>query len=373
MGMDKSGAAAGGRVVFLDWLRAIACFMVVAVHACEPYYFGADGNVFIESKAAGFWASFVDSAVRSCVPLFVVTSSYLLFPLSCRTGEFFKRRLVRVLVPCAVWACAYTAAWGEWAKLPFNFPFAGGHLWFVYMLVGLYLAMPLLSPWAEKAQEREVRGWLMLWLATTLFPFIRRFWLAKFGAPEFGATPFLWGEAPWNRFGAFHYVSGFAGYMLLGFYFRKFVPRLDWRRTLAIAAPLWLAGFAITWGFFYFRIPAAQGYPVARPYAFAVDLETSWEFCGTGVALMTAACFLLARKLEFAGGFYRRVVRPLSEASYGTYLLHMFILVQAVAFFRRHLPPGASIAATAATTYVLASLASALLRRIPFVGRFIVG
>ena len=44
---------------------------------------------------------------------------------------------------------------------------------------------------------------------------------AKFGAPEFGPTPFLWGEAPWNHFGAFYYVSGFSGYMLLGFYFRK--------------------------------------------------------------------------------------------------------------------------------------------------------
>lgn len=27
------------RVVFLDWLRVIACLMVMVVHACEAYYF----------------------------------------------------------------------------------------------------------------------------------------------------------------------------------------------------------------------------------------------------------------------------------------------------------------------------------------------
>ena len=161
--------------------------------------------------------------------------------------------------------------------------------------------------------------------------------------------------------------------MLLGFYFRKFVPQLDWRKTLSIATPLWVAGMAIVWGFFYFRIPDAQGYPVLRPYAFAVDLETSWEFCGFGVALMAVAYFLLIRKLNFSGGFYRRIVRPLSEASYGAYLLHMLILVPVVGCFRQHLSPAATMIAAAVATYVLASAAGVVLRRIPFVGRFIVG
>ena len=371
--MDEGTRGGGERVVFLDWLRIIACFMVMGVHACEPFYFDAEGNTFILSKSAAFWSSWIDAMFHCCVPLFVMASSYLLFPVTRPTGEFFKRRFVRVFVPYVVWQCIYTAAWGEWGRLPFNFPFAGGHLWFVYMLIGLYLLMPLLSPWAEKASKKEVHGWLILWFVTTLFPFIRRFWLAMFGAPEFGAVPFLWGEAPWNHFGAFYYVSGFFGYMLLGFYFRKFVQQLSWRRTLAVATPLWVVGMAIVWGFFYFRIPDAAGYPVKRPYAFAVDLETSWEFCGLGIAFMTIAYFLVIRKFDFAGGFYRRVVRPLSEASYGTYLLHMLVLVPVVAYYRQFLSPPVTMVATTVTTYILASAAGLLLRRIPLVGRFIVG
>ena len=88
---------------------------------------------------------------------------------------------------------------------------------------------------------------------------------------------------------------------------------------------------------------------------------------------MTVAYFLLIRKLNFSGGFYRRVVRPLSEASYGTYLLHMLILVPVVGCFRQHLPPAATMIAAAVATYVLASAAGVALRRIPFIGRFIVG
>lgn len=85
-----TGRATGGRVVFLDWLRVIACFMVMVVHACEPYYFDDDGNTFFGTESAAFWSSLIDSVVRCCVPLFVMASSYLLFPVTRPTGEFLR-------------------------------------------------------------------------------------------------------------------------------------------------------------------------------------------------------------------------------------------------------------------------------------------
>ena len=248
----------GNRIVFLDWLRIIACFMVMVIHSSEPFYLGGEApNITsIANKWDAIWISIVESVCRVCVPLFVMASSYLLFPLKKPTGEFFRRRLARILVPFIVWACAYVWWFGDsWGKACFNFPDAGGHLWFVPMLLGLYLLMPLLSPWAEKVTERELRGWLILWLVTTTFPYLRRVWTALYGDPSFGAVPYLYGECPWNMFGMFHYVSGFIGYMLLGFWFRRFAPDFSWRRTLAVAVPLWLVGAAIIGGGFYFRIP----------------------------------------------------------------------------------------------------------------------
>lgn len=394
------------RIVFLDWLRVIACFLVMLVHACEAFYFNDAGETCFRSLSDARWACGLDSPCRAAVPLFVMTSSFLLFPLRRSTGEFFRRRLVRVLVPFLIWSgvyivwnaltfaggvsCDFRSLGTNALRMLFNFPMTtGGHLWFVPMLLGLYLLMPLLSPWAERATEREVRGWLLLWFATTTFPFVRKlwavlfasgvdsasgtYWAHTFGSPGFDNLPFLWGECPWNGFGTFQYVSGFFGYLLLGLYFRRFLPPLDWRRTLAWAIPLWCAGCAVVGGFFYFRIPFDGAFPLTRPYSLAVDLETSWEFCSAGVALTVVAYFLVMRKFTANGTFYRRVVRPLSEASYGTYLMHMLILAPVVGCLRTHLNTPLTIFATAVSTYCLASAASCALRKIPRIGTLVVG
>ena len=34
------------RIVFLDYLRVLACLMVMVVHACEPFYLGGEGTFF---------------------------------------------------------------------------------------------------------------------------------------------------------------------------------------------------------------------------------------------------------------------------------------------------------------------------------------
>ena len=365
----------GERVVFLDYLRCVACLMVMVVHACETFYFGDDGGLQFLSRGDMFWSTFVDSSVRASVPLFVMASSYLLFPLSKPTGEFFRRRLARVLVPFAIWAAAYTVWWhGDWRQLLFNFPMAvGGHLWFVPMLLGLYLLMPLLSPWAEKATARELRGWIAVWLFTASFPFLRMLARDVLGAPGYGIDQSLYGECPWNSFGMFHYVSGFFGYLLLGFYARKFLPRLSWRATLAAAIPLWTVGMAIVWLGFYSRIPFSGTFPVKGTYAQVVDLEHSWEFCGTGVAMTVAAYFLVLRKFDWRGWLYGHVVRPVSEASYGMYLMHMIILTPVAAWLHPRLGNPACILAIAVATYAVAAVASVAVRRVPFVGKWLCG
>ena len=389
------------RIVFLDYLRFFACLMVMLVHSCEPFYFNDAGELCFRSAGDAFWACWIDSAVRAAVPLFVMASAYLLLPLRIPAGEFFRRRLVRVVVPFALWCAVYIVFGGfsvrdgfDWraiganfGRFLFNFPMTtGGHLWFVPMLLGLYLLMPILSPWAERASEREVRGWLALWLFTTALPFVRKlwavlfasgadavsgqYWAHAFGLANFDDIPFLWGECGWNGFGALYYASGFVGYLLLGLYFRKFAPASG-RRTLALAVPLWLAGYAIVGSFFYFRIPGGGEFPVTRPYAAAVDLETSWEFCSLGVALTVAAYFLVLRRFQSAGGLYRRLVRPFAEASYCTYLLHMLILSPVHAALRPHVPTPACIVLTALVTFVAASLAAMALRRVPGLGRWV--
>ena len=362
------------RIVFLDCLRVIACFMVMAIHACEPFYLGGDEGTYIADRVDAVWVTLTEVFCRVCVPLFVMASSYLLFPLQKPAGEFFRRRLGRIAVPFVLWSCAYT--WwfkGDFARLFFNFPAAGGHLWFVPMLLGLYLLMPLLTPWAEKVGERELRGWIVLWLITTLFPYLRRLWTCLFGEPlfGFGSVPYLYGECPWNQFGTFQYVSGFIGYMLLGLWFRRFAPVLTFGKTLATAVPLWLAGAAIIGGGFFFRIGGS--FPYSAPYAKAVDLEMSIEYCSTGVALATVGVFMIVRKFTHDGVFYRLAVAPLSKASYGAYLLHMFVLLAVFEKVRPDSSTMVTIVLTAVISFAASSAISLALGRIPKLGRWLVG
>ena len=364
------------RLAFLDHLRVAACFMVMAVHACEPFYLGGEPPdvTALASRGDLFWVTVTECLCRACVPLFVLASSYLLFPLRVPAATFFRRRFVRVVVPFAIWAALYVGLSGAgsgWGRLAFNFPDEGGHLWFVPMLIGLYLLMPLLSPWAEKVEARELKGWLLLWFVTTTFPYLRRLWSCLYGAPSFGAVPYLWGECPWNAFGAFHYVSGFFGYLLLGLWFRRFAPALDWRRTLRLAVPVGAVGMLLIGLPFFLSV---RTFPFAAPYAKAVRMEMSIEYCSTGVALTTVAAFLVFRRLGAEGGWlHRTVVQPIAEASYGMYLLHMLILTPMFAFLRPHLPTPLTIVGTAAATFVLSALAAILIRRVPVVGRWVCG
>ena len=100
------------RIVWLDWMRIMACFMVMVVHSTEPFYLGGEGSQILSASNA-YWAAFFDSVVRCCVPLFVIASSYLLFPLKQSVGVFVRRRAVRILVPFVLWSLFYAFYWGD--------------------------------------------------------------------------------------------------------------------------------------------------------------------------------------------------------------------------------------------------------------------
>jgi len=112
---------------------------------------------------------------------------------------------------------------------------------------------------------------------------------------------------------------------------------------------------------------------VSSGYAAAVDLEMSWEFCSTGVAMTVVAYFLVIRKFAFSGAFYRFAVRPLSEASYGVYLVHILVLVPVCAALKPHVSVPVSIFGTALATFAGSSVFAYAVHRIPVVGKWLVG
>ena len=308
----------------------------------------------------------------------------------------------------AIWTLVYALWWGEPVDnlkgLLLNFNYAAGHLWFVYMLIGLYLVMPLLSPWAEKVSRRELEVYLGIWLFTTLIPFIRE-WAggeapliqAADGLPAQALFP-LWGEAAWNPFGLFYYVSGFVGYLLVGLYLRRFLSNNRWTRFLGWS--MFLMGFLALFSSVLGHISqAGDAFPLTGPLATAVFWENPLAFCGLPVVLTTVG-LTLAFRARFAPAtpssssvtpsevegspFYRHLILPLSKAGYGMYLMHMLVLAPFSALYRGWLGVGpdgllgdwstpVEILATALSSFVVVGLVSALLQRIPRVGKWLVG
>ena len=85
------------------------------------------------------------------------------------------------------------------------------------------------------------------------------------------------------------------------------------------------------------------------------------------------AYFALIRKLTVAGGFYRLVIRPLSEASYGTYLVHIFFLSAVMPLLKERVSTPLAIFGCAALVFLGSSAFSWTVRRIPVVGRLVCG
>lgn len=383
------------REIWVDWMRVTACFLVMLTHCCEPFYLGGEGSrILTESDA--LWVSVLNVLPRAAVALFIMASSYLQFPLHYDTKEFFRRRAARILAPFLFWTVVYALIWGEpvqnFKDLLLNFNYAAGHLWFVYMMVGVYLLMPLLSPWAEKVGKRELQFYLAVWLFTTLIPLIRSrvagdvpVIYGPSGIPNAARFP-LWGEASWNAYGLFYYLSGFIGYLLLGLYFRRFVGNFSWRRTLAIAVPVFLAGFfCCSYGFLSRVWADCDGtFPVEGPVGLAAIWEGPWLNDTFGVALMTVGWVLVFRKIEGEGWFYRNILLPVSKASYGMYLSHMILLGAVSAWLRTALGTGSEgllgiwttpvqILSGAVLSFVGVAVFCVLVQKIPKVGKWIVG
>ena len=82
------------------------------------------------------------------------------------------------------------------------------------------------------------------------------------------------------------------------------------------------------------------------------------------VGLLVFAWFAVIRLLTHEGWLYAKVVRPLAEASFGVYLVHILLLVPIGAALKPHLPTPLAIPAIAGATFVLSSLAVLALRRL---------
>lgn len=114
-------------------------------------------------------------------------------------SQFFRKRFIRshslyclVRVVCLLSVYDGTGRISKCAlinilKIPVNFGVEVGHLWYVYMLLGLYMIAPIISPWLKVATRKQVEFYLYVWGVTLCLPYIHLLF------------PSVLGECFWNK------------------------------------------------------------------------------------------------------------------------------------------------------------------------------
>lgn len=331
------------RIVWLDVIRCVAMIMVIGVHCIDPFYISPTMRAIPEYT---HWAAIYGSLLRPSVPLFVMMTGLLLLPGKKQPlGKFYKKRIYRVLFPFLIWSVLYSMfPWvtgvlglpkeiiGDFfcytqgqesqslidslkdvAMIPFNFSHKENHMWYIYLLIGLYLYMPFFSAWIENADRKTKRAFLLIWIISLFIPYLKEY----VANCLFERSGYVFGTDTWNEFGLFYYFAGFNGYLLLGHYVKK---GNDWSlmKTFILCILMFAVGYYITYTGF--------STTASNPNATETEIELFFTFCSPNVLLMTLATFLLLQKVVITNSTVIKVLANMTQCGFGIYMVHYFVV-----------------------------------------------
>lgn len=171
-------AQAGTNIVWVDFIRVIATFFVIGLHSAAPLLIGYN------DIPVNYWwvGNFFSSIARTGVPLFFMLSGYLLIGKSEPLWVFYRKRIVKVVVPLVVWSILYVF-WNVYylkaAPISLSSFYTGFltptsyHLWFLYAIIGVYLYVPILRVFIANADKIHLYYFISLWfVAASLIPLV---------------------------------------------------------------------------------------------------------------------------------------------------------------------------------------------------------
>ena len=286
---------------FIRYLRVIATIFVVLIHASTGFLNHIDTKGFDWN-----YANWINAATRCSVPIFVIISGYLLLPKQEDTWTFYKKRLPKLIFPFLFWTLVYliyhfyrytnfaTLSSQEILSISLDkiLHGASAHLWYFYMIIGLYLAIPFIRKILIHSTHREIEFYLILWMLSMCFQSKAIYPVM----PKFDLT----------------FFSGYAGYLVLGYYLS--IREFKFKMNNVVFASLYLLMVII----------GAVGSNLLNQHANKLNpYFLSYLFVTTATA---AGCLFLWIKESATSLTTPGWVSLIDKYSYGTYLGHIIPL-----------------------------------------------
>lgn len=168
--MKNNPEIASERNYTLDFLRILSMFMVVLIHVIGTTFFD---NVNVTSSR-WFRLNLLESGIRWCVPVFVMISGALfLDPRKELSVQVIWSKYIRHIATAFLfWSVIYAGM--DLVRYPRELDLLhqcldflicvllkpADHLWFVYMIVGLYMITPILRKVVAASSRQELQYWL---------------------------------------------------------------------------------------------------------------------------------------------------------------------------------------------------------------------
>ncbi len=341
----------------IEILRIVSCFAVVIMHVSASNQY----SIAISSVA---WRTFnvFDNMARFGVPCFVMISGmFLLSPdKSLSIRDLYLKRIPRIAFVWLLWELFYAvtdfiwrgdnitlAAFGEIAKTALTGHY---HLWYLPMLIGLYVATPIIRAVTEKRDRKLCAYFIALFLVFgVLKPTVLLLEL-----PEV-VKDFI-NKIPLTLF------NGYAGYYMLGYYLNTYSIT---RRVKLIIYALGIVG-------------AVEAVIVEQYFSVSSGSTSGivYDFMSIPVVLMSTAVFLLFKdlvaKIRFSEKSLERIKR-VSSCTFGIYLLHAFVIerVYNLGLTTLSMNPAISVLLISGVGFFVSWIAIYFIRKIPALRKYL--